>query len=262
MIRAITSAAIALLLTALASPANACDGDAGLSVVTWNAWGLPSPIAHDRRGRLPRIAEWLEASSYDLVGLQEIWHGAISMLPLPALFPEARGDSGLALVTGHDVTRQALHPFETERGIDGLKAKGLLEADVRLRDGREVVVGVTHLQSGSGGRNAWVRREQVKEILSVLSVDRPVVLMGDFNLYRDDPVDEGTLAHLAEAGFVDAAAQAGALSGTYPGRSDRFDRIFVRDGATRCLTTLSAAVPDPGLSDHRPVTAELSTGTL
>lgn len=251
-----------LLSAALASLALACGGEGALQVVTFNAWGLPAPIAQDRAGRLPRIADWLrESAPFDLVGLQEVWRGAVSMLPLPLRLPEApRGDSGLALWTPHGVARQALHPFEAERGVDALKAKGLLEAELALPDGHELSVGVTHLQAGSGPRNAWVRRAQVEQILATLSVERPTVLMGDFNLHRDDPVDDGTSDLLAAAGFVDAAAQAGATQGTYPGRPDRFDRILLRDGESRCLTTLSATVHDPGLSDHRPVSAELSTG--
>ena len=66
-----------------------------LSVVTFNAWGLPAPVANDRRGRVPRIARWLEEQGYDVAGLQEMWRGAMRLFPrmaLPLTAPAARGD--------------------------------------------------------------------------------------------------------------------------------------------------------------------------
>lgn len=239
-------------------------GHAEIALATFNTWGLPSPIATDRRGRLPRIATWLDAGGFDVVGLQEVWHEAVSLLPARGLFaPDHGGDSGLALVTRHEVREATLHAYEAERGLDAWKAKGVLVAELDM-DGQPLTVAVTHLQSGGGGRNASVRAAQVDELLAALpDDDAPVVLLGDFNLYEGASTDVQTEARLEQAGFVDAAAEAGATGGTYPGRSDRFDRIYVRDGANRSLTTRSARVVadrDWALSDHRAVEARIVSG--
>lgn len=242
------------------TPAHATCGEAGsdervdLSVLTYNVWGLPSPIASDRRGRLPRIASWLDERSYDIAGLQEIWRSAVRLLPLPSVRDARRGDSGLALVTPHPVQDSAQHTFSAERGFDRFKAKGMLSASIEV-DGTPVEVGVTHLQAGGGARNAQVRAAQVEELLSWTDTDQPVVLMGDFNLYEGEAIDDQTRQRLEDSGFVDVAATAGATRGTYPGRSDRFDRIYVRSGSRHCLTSQAAEVLQLELSDHRPVEA-------
>jgi endonuclease/exonuclease/phosphatase family metal-dependent hydrolase len=234
-----------------------------LSVVTLNAWGLPRPVASDRRGRLPRIAGWLEERGYDVAGLQEMWRGAMRLFPWSRgglTAPQAGGDSGLAILTPHEVQSKRLHAYEAERGFDTFKAKGLLLAELAVDDGREVTVGVTHLQAGGGRRNAEVRALQVDEMLTALGdSSRATVLLGDFNLYAGEPVDQQTWQRLEAEGFVDVAAVAGATGGTYPGRADRFDRIYVRDGAQRCWVTRSAEVLESDLSDHRAVEAVMSS---
>lgn len=237
----------------------AAEATAPLSVVTLNAWGLPAPVAVDRRGRLPRIARWLDEQGYDVAGLQEVWRGALRLLPRPGaglMAPQAGQDHGLALVTPHEVHGTEIHAYSSERGFDAWKGKALLVAHLAVDDGRELTVGVTHLQAGGGRRNSAVRSQQVDELLSVLQRDdHATVLMGDFNLYEDEPTDAETWSRLEEAGFVDVAARTGATRGTYPGRSDRFDRIYVRDGDGRCWRPQRAEVLETELSDHRPVEA-------
>ncbi len=255
--------ALLALWTLAAGPAHAgCDDVASdLSVVTFNTWGLPSPVARDRRGRLPRIASWLEQRGYDIAGLQEVWRGAVSLLPLPSIRREYGGDSGLALVTPHPVSNAVQHTFQAERGFDRFKSKGLMTTEVWVDEREPLVVGVTHLQAGGAVRNARVRADQVEEILGqVGGEDRPVLLMGDFNLYEGSDVDAATRDRLEAAGFVDVAAVAGATQGTYPGGTHRFDRIYVRDGKERCLVPSAAKVLDGDLSDHHAVEAALGLG--
>lgn len=250
------------LILLLPTPTHAACGDPGsqedveLSVLTYNVWGLPSPLATDRRGRLSRIASWLDERSYDIAGLQEIWRGAVRLLPLPSVRDARRGDSGLALITPHPVRESAQHVFTAERGFDRFKAKGMLSAAIDL-DGTSVEVGVTHLQAGGGSRNARIRAAQVEELLSWTETEGPVVLVGDFNLYKDQPIDEQTRQHLEDRGFVDVAAASSATQGTYPGRADRFDRIYVRSGTRHCLMSQAAEVLQLELSDHRPVEARV-----
>lgn len=241
------------------STASACDG-AEVRVATLNAWGLPSPVAVDRRGRLPRIARWVEERGYDVAGLQEVWHGALRLFDVPGLtLPSQDRDSGLALVTPHPVVSRETITFQAERGFDAWKAKGALVAEVDAGAAEPLVMAVTHLQSGGSAKAASVREQQVDELLAALPADRPTVLMGDFNLYLGQPTDQATHQRLLEAGFVDVGEDRGATGGTYPGLPDRFDRIWVRAGH-RCLEADRAEVIDPRLSDHLAVEADLSVG--
>ncbi|MCB9674341.1 MAG: endonuclease/exonuclease/phosphatase family protein [Alphaproteobacteria bacterium] len=248
---------LALVLSGLSAPARADCGDgAPVKIVTLNTWGLPAPIAPERRARMPRIERWLEEAAVDVAGLQEVWRGALKLLKSPLSTGRSDGDHGLALRSPHPLSNEAVHTFRTERGFDAWKAKGVLSAEVDL-GGDPVRVAVTHLQSGGGQRNAGVRSAQVDELLAAVGTsDAPLVLMGDFNFYDDEPADAATHASLLEAGFVDVANEVGATRGTYPGLSHRFDRVYVR---SRCAVPVSAEVPDAAaLSDHRPVLVELS----
>jgi endonuclease/exonuclease/phosphatase family metal-dependent hydrolase len=243
--------------------AGTCSQDASFSVATLNAWGLPSPVAADRRGRMPRIARWVQERAFDVVGLQEVWAGALRLFALPGLTTGTRSsDSGLALFTPHPVLATKSRTFREELGFDSWKAKGLLTVEIDLEDGGEpLVVAVTHLQAGGSKRAAATREQQVREIADDLrDEDRAVVLLGDFNLYDRREADDRSRDQLEGAGFVDAALSAGAIGGTYPGMPDRFDRIYVRNGEDRCLETRSAAVVDPELSDHRAVEVQLEVG--
>lgn len=248
------------LAVALAGPASATEAEGQqLDVVTWNAWGLPSPIAQKRKARLPQIADWLDAEGYDVVGLQEVWRGARGLLArVRPYLPAADGDSGLALVTRHPLRELELHPYEAARGVDAWKAKGVLEAEVEI-DGAPVHVAVTHLQAGGSARSATVRAAQIDQMLSWITADgddRPTVLMGDFNLYDGQEADEASLQRLHDAGFVDAVAAVGEHRGTYPGVSHRFDRIFVRGAVSpSAAAVLEEAAP---LSDHLPVSATVA----
>lgn len=230
------------------------------TVATLNTWGLPSPVASDRRGRLPLIANWLTERSYDVAGLEELWHGARRWFLLTDLvFPVQRGDSGLAIVTDWPVNRTVTHPFVAERGFDGWKAKGLLAAEV-LVDETAVMFGVTHLQAGGGARNAAVRAAQVQEILTALDEsndDVPVVLLGDFNLYDNVAADDRTRSVLEDAGFVDVASATGTLGGTYPGLPHRFDRVFVRQTDRTSIVPERSAILAKGFSDHHALEATL-----
>jgi endonuclease/exonuclease/phosphatase family metal-dependent hydrolase len=95
-------------------------------------------------------------------------------------------------------------------------------------------------------------------------VKEPVLCMGDFNFYDGQDGRSGEL--LAEAGLRDAALMTGNVSPTFwpRGESERFDRIYVRDGASasigpRSLTVLSGK--DNPWSDHAPLSAVLDLKT-
>lgn len=258
------------MIVAILGCALAQAGD--VDVVTLNTWGLPSPITPDRAGRLGRAESWIDGLQADVVGLEEVWRGARPFLvSLPGLhLPDATADSGLGLVTPHEVEGLGVRSYRSARGLDALKSKGLLQATVQLADG-PVAVFVTHLQAGRSANDAAVRADQVDQLLAQVSrVGLPAIIMGDFNLYDKQPDDDATAQQLIDAGLVDAAATAGVIEPTYPGYPDRYDRIYVLDSDTSHWTVIGAQVigydkdpdtPAPDrVSDHSPVTAKLHLG--
>ncbi|MCA9571032.1 MAG: endonuclease/exonuclease/phosphatase family protein [Myxococcales bacterium] len=243
------------LLGLLLSNAHAgCDTPRRVRVVTLNAWGLPAPIAKDRKLRLPRIERWLEKRDADISGLQEVWRGARPLLSDGVVWSASPADTGLAVSSRHPVTHLVQHTFASGRGFDRIKSKGVLEVELEVQ-GEPLWVAVTHLQSGPGERNARVRAAQVDELLELVEPGRPTVLLGDFNFYTGELTDALSHQRLVDAGFVDVAAAAGVRTATYPGGEHRFDRIYAR---SRCTHTVDAEViEDSGLSDHHAVEVEL-----
>jgi endonuclease/exonuclease/phosphatase family metal-dependent hydrolase len=204
-----------------------------------------------------------------LIGLQEVWRGALSLLDVAGLrLPNVRGaDSGLGLVTPHPVEGLSFTPFAAERGVDRWKSKGMLEATVEL-PAQTVHVLVTHLQAGAGAKNARVRADQVGQLLGHLTGDAfPVIVLGDMNLHSADPIDQISAARLEQAGLVDAARSIGREAPTYVGSTERYDRVHVKAGAGAELIPTNAVViaydEDPGtanppvLSDHLPLRVTL-----
>ncbi len=236
-----------------------------LDILTFNTWGLPSPIAQDRRGRFPLISRFVAESGADVAGLQEVWRGALGLLSLDHLRVPDRGiDTGLVLVTPHPVEGLAVHAYAAERGFDAMKSKGVLQARVDMPKAGLVEVFVTHLQAGGGDKNARVRAAQARELLErVETVDVPVIVLGDFNLHAGNGVDERTWARLQAAGLTDAAFSVGEEGPTYLASDQRFDHVYLRDGGdVRLQATAAQVVPyddDPltvapqRLSDHQPV---------
>jgi endonuclease/exonuclease/phosphatase family metal-dependent hydrolase len=268
------------LLTILAAPAAFAGEPPTLPplvhVMTMNTWGLPEPVAQDRRSRFPLIADFVKSNApdLDLVAFQEVWSGSFSLLPLDGLrHDRSEGDSGLALWSPHPIDNLHVHPFLVARGPDGMKRKGVLIATVTFPDLGPITVLVTHLQSGDGPRNAAVRAAQVNEILALVQqMDGPAMLLGDFNFYAGQPLDVCSGERLEAAGLFDAARRLGMGDNTWPswgsGGKHRFDQVYLKDGLHLVMAPTAAEVvhydDDPStsqprlLSDHMPLRVDVS----
>lgn len=237
-----------------------------LDVLTLNVWGLP--WARHRRRRLSRATEWLKDRGDHVVGLQEVWGGSLRHIAHRLTHGRERRDSGLAVGGALDLRdRPRVRAFRRSRGPDALKGKGVLSAVAHL-ESTGIRVMVTHLQAGL--RHADVRAHQVDELLqrTQAAADLPTVLLGDFNLHSDSPEDQASHDRLLAEGFRDVALETGATEPTFhsanryvigKGRSERFDRIYVRCGKHVALEPLEAAVleHEHPLSDHHPLWARL-----
>lgn len=236
-----------------------------LDLLTVNLWGLPWPVARERRARKLRFAEHLARQAYDLVGIQELWWPWRRSLRLGSLvLPRTRRDSGLALAGRLPVREARVQHFRAGRGLDRLKRKGFLRASVETPSGERLAVCVVHLQAAR--RHAAARARQLDELLERLAGERePLVLMGDFNLHDECPEDGRSAASLRSAGFADAALALARAEPTWHApsnpyvprrRAQRFDRVYLRDGGGLRLRPLAAEVvrvaPRP-VSDHHPL---------
>jgi len=227
-------------------------------VGTLNVRGLPWPLAQRRAVRLAEVSRWLKDGGFAVVGLQEVWRGARSLLASDRVhFPEGRKDSGIAVYTPHPLVEPlTLVPFAAQRGVDALKAKGLVRGVIEVPQLGRLTLGIVHLQAGSGPRNAEVRGQQLDEALAALGPGA-CLLMGDFNVYGSEALDDASLARLADAGFVEVV-QVEPHRGTSVYGKARFDRLFVREGpVTRFVSTRARVLRHVSASDHYPVTARL-----
>ena len=240
-------------LVGTSAHAQTCASEAPIEVATLNTWGLPAPLSKRRSSRFQAIDDYLR-TDLDIIGLQEVWNTARSLLPFQLRLPHG-GDSGLAVATPHPSTRPVLTPFTKARGFDGLKRKGAISTRIGLPDGQRLGVVVTHLQAGHTKAAARVRSHQVRQVLDVASShEGSVVVMGDFNLYDDLDDDVRSTQLIEQAGYSDGAVSAGELSPTYRTGTARLDRIYVRGGQVT-----EAQVPTTrALSDHLPVEATLA----
>jgi len=243
-----------------------------LDLLTMNLWGLPWPLSSERHRRKWRFIDHLIDRPYDLVGLQELWWPWRRAMPRELFrLPVGGRDTGLALGGRlRPAARVDVEHFTASAGIDRLKRKGILAASVATGDGVEMRVYVTHLQADRC--HAKVRAQQIEQLLRRLERESlPAVVMGDFNLYANEPEDEISARRIEAAGFIDAAMATQAMRPTYPSQnaygrcgesSERFDRVYLRDAAAGDLHFEALGVEEAGVlprpvSDHHPVHARV-----
>jgi endonuclease/exonuclease/phosphatase family metal-dependent hydrolase len=197
-------------------------------IATLNTWGLPWPLSRPApSGRFRHIGRYLREAAFDLVGLQEVWRTSprIDVGGLHAA-PGGAG-SGLALVTPLRVVQRSFRGFG--RQLFRLEEKGVLHARVVRGDGLEVDVFNTHLRAFRGERNARRRSREIEVLLDFTAGARgPVIVMGDFNFYDANAIDQRTVANMLAAGFRDAIGERPpALTYFFSRERERFDRIYV-----------------------------------
>lgn len=179
-----------------------------MRVLTLNCWGLKY-IAQQRVARLRAIGDFLAATEYDVVALQEIWVESedwryvksvcAPRYPHSAFFFAGAFGAGLALLSRHPIVARDTHmytltctPVFVHQG-DWIAGKACGCATIAHPDLGLVDVWNTHLtalggQSGPESRRAF-RASEAFELAALCraSVDkgRHVVLMGDLNSLPD-----------------------------------------------------------------------------
>ncbi len=134
----------------------------------------------------------------------------------PSLWPAAFRGSGLGIASRSKLVNPNVYHYRSSgSGWDTLARKGTLHAQVHLEGGLIVDVVNTHLQAGDDRGAVQVRKEQLRELTTLLrdigAPDRPAIVCGDFNIdglraARSD----GEYQTLSSAllGFTDLGAQA------------------------------------------------------
>jgi len=263
---ALTPAALPALVGALlliaapliaAARSNAPDySDAAPDALRVMTYNIQSGFSRDNYWDLEVTARVIEASGADVVLLQEVSRGwlvtsgndQLRWLSVRLGMPYAWGGASLDELWGNAVLSR--YPIVEERVVkfestDNLRRAGLA-VTIEPRGGPAFDVVVTHLDNPREAGE--VRDAQVDQLLSMLPLDRPTILGGDFNMTPDDPA----IGRLLETGLVDAAAAAGVDEPTSEdGR--RIDYIFVSED----VSVTGAEVIDSDASDHRPVVVTL-----
>ncbi|MBB3089969.1 endonuclease/exonuclease/phosphatase family protein [Nocardioides albus] len=266
------SVSLAVPAPAAADDADAADGADGARVVDVMTFNVHHAQGTDAVLDLQRIADVIENSGADVVGLQEVdrhysarsgwvdqpaalarllgWHSAYGAnldAPPPAGQTE-RSQYGTAVLSRYPiVSSENTHLYNA----DGKEQRGLLRATIDVR-GQRLDFYSTHLEHSSQD----IRQHQTTEIVDLVDEADPAIVVGDFNAYPDAP-EIATLT----AAFDDAWEVAGRGDGfTYPAEEPhgRIDNLYVTDRVRP--VTAEVVMADPVASDHLPVVSRVVIG--
>ncbi|MFF3941428.1 poly(A) polymerase [Streptomyces phaeofaciens] len=247
-------------------------------VLTWNTlWDRYDSHRIDTALRRPLLLEALERADADVIALQEVEAGLLTML-LDAPWVRARytvgtdpygkdvDDCGQLLLSRLRVREAALHVLNHHKAVTAVvvdTASGPL------------TVACTHLTSDHSEDGPARRGGELTRLAEGLAgVTGGLVLVGDFNDGGPGPartlgmLDTWTETHGPDdhSPTFDPGVNPLAAVSSLTGRASRLDRVFVRavDGPRVTGTALLGDTPTPeGLyvSDHYGITADLHCGT-
>ena len=233
-----------------------------LRVISWNLHGAAKP-------RLDAVAELLRAHQPDVVVLQEVhrnqarriaglleWPRPAWALKHNAYWPAWWRAEGLGVLSHHPLAVLPAVDITPEYKRRTYRRRILLPVEVVLDGDRRVLTIDGHLSSDDQDED--LRTREAHQLVGILPPTLPTLVAADLNT---DP-DGAAITTLLDAGFVDSWAAAGTGHGyTIPANAPRrrIDYIMVRGPIrvreAKVIDDLGAAMA--GLSDHRPVLAEL-----
>jgi hypothetical protein len=244
-----------------------------LSVLTYNVAGLPQGISSSNPiVNMPLISPKLNA--YDLVLVQEdFWYH--TELAGAALHPyQSPTHVGYLTPVGDGLNTFATHPFtpltrvkwNTWFGLfsnawDGLSSKGFTFSRHALGPGVEVDVYDLHADAGGDPGDYHAREDefdQLADFIELHSTGRALIVAGDTNLSRSDPLDLVCLTtFINRLGLSEAGVALNA--------PDSIDRVLLRDDADVQLVPTRWRFADEmvtstgaPLSDHEAVHVDLT----
>jgi len=262
MTRLTRRAALGTGLSLLAVAAPAASAATSLRVMTWNIQGESANI--------PAIANFIRSQAVDVATFQEIHrredqdqvaelanalglrlgtnvHFGPSDLVGPCDAPwtgDKAGWAGNAVFSRYPIVERVTKPLSpanqdcpVKRALSGVRL------DVA---GKAVRVFTTHLTPGASTAAVALRRDQANTVAGYLTQTGPLILTGDLN----DVPGSAVQTRFLTAGFTDAGAR---VANAPTHGAARIDYVFYRSASAT-----SGSVPDPALSDHRPVIIDMS----
>lgn len=153
-----------------------------MRVVTYN---VHKCCGLDRRTTVARIAEVLREIEPDIAALQEVMEHQAEEIARALGMGFAMGENRkhLGYVYGNAVLSR--FPIRASRNYDlsvaGREARGCLRADVKWGNSTALHVFNVHLGTSFRERRVQGRRLVAADLLSDISLERPRVVLGDFN---------------------------------------------------------------------------------
>jgi len=252
----------------------------GADIIGINEVYYPRVIAGDSRPALEALAQRL--GMHFVFGPCLRWPAEQNM---PA---DAYGN---ALLSRWPIIASSAHHLtskeeDKEAVLAGKEQRGLLEGRILLPDGQTFTVYVTHLDHTS--ETARMVQLRIARTWLVRDRNRPHLVMGDFNAvsrweWPDEKLEElrarptrqgGNLAGdgngpqvvaaMEKAGYVDlyrALGEPGAVTFPTDDWRIRIDYLFASQALAPAVTNCAIWTAADGVSDHRPVLADLTDGS-
>lgn len=253
----------------------------GADIIGLNEVYYPRIVAGDNRPALEALAERL--GMHFVFGPCLRWPAEQNM---PA---DAYGN---ALLSRWPIIASSAHHLtskeeDKEEVLANKEQRGLLEGRVLLPDGQTFTVYVTHLDHTD--ENARMVQLRIARTWLVRDRNRPHLVMGDFNAVsrwdwpdetleelRDRPTRQGGMlagdgkgpqivAAMEKAGYVDlyrTFGEPGAVTFPTDDWRIRIDYLFASQSLAPAVTNCAIWTEADGVSDHRPVLADLALEAL
>ncbi|MCC7442426.1 MAG: sphingomyelin phosphodiesterase [Bdellovibrionales bacterium] len=184
--------------------------EAGLRIISYNVWGLPSPLLQ-KPSRLRDIAREIPEVGADVIGFQEIFSRKTYQLAEMPPYPYVawgrkktgaqvlQGD-GLLIVSRWPILEQDRISYTACSGTDCMSRKGAVYARIHVDGFGEIDVFNTHLNAGGSEKTRIAQMRQFAAFIASKRGDRPVFVTGDFNA---QPGSEEYRAWMALTGMRD-----------------------------------------------------------
>ena len=176
-------------------------------VLTYNTWGLPSPIGTLLQARYTRLATRL--GGHDWVTLQETFSRSSATLRTVVGYPHQAWQSdtgalkigsGLATLSRYPIVEREYREFGASTDMDRFSRKGVLFTRLQVRPDLLVDVYNTHFQAQDYAEAEDIRRTEDNRVMveMVKAHDRgyPTFLQGDFNGHPFDPAYQDLMTRL------------------------------------------------------------------
>jgi len=226
-----------------------------LRVVTYNVHkcrGL------DRRTNAVRIAAVLRQIEPDIAALQEVLEHQAETIARELALHFVMGENRKHL--GHAYGNAVLSRFPIrarenyDLSVQGRESRGCLRADIAWRDSEVLHVFNVHLGTSFSERRQQARRLVAADLLADLKLERPRLVLGDFNEWTSGLATRLLRSHMQSADIRTHLRR----SRTYPGILPFLHLDHIYYDPELKLERLSLCRTREALvaSDHLPLTAE------